>query len=440
MTGIIGWFTNNGFLLEFLTCVILTVYWMPKRDRFAARAVIAALCVLILGALWGLFATDLESFSVTVRIFMIIKYIVFCIAYAFILMIPFDLTVTDAMFYMSAAGSAQHLIYKLSDVLTFVVIPHQPTELEKSAVYVSLFVVFALVYFLTGARMFAKYKCMQLNKPQAIALVAGFLLVSGVYENLYKLFQPGIRPELYFFMAIYDIITILFVLILDVSLVVSQKSERDISFMHSMLREQRIQLETSKENVEFINIKMHDIKHMVSSLDNQITKEQMAELSEAVNAYEAIARTGNETLDIVLTEKSILCEKNGIRLSYMANGEIVSFMKDSDLYSLVVNALNNAIEAVLKIPDPESRIIDMRIQAQNGCALFRFENTAAVSPVVRDGIIETSKADKTQHGYGIKSMEHIVKQYRGSFFWNYDAGRFIVTAMLPVPAGNGSDT
>lgn len=68
-----------------------------------------------------------------------------------------------------------------------------------------------------------------------------------------------------------------------------------------------------------------------------------------------VARTGNETLDIVLTDKLLYCEKNNVTITCIADGKSLSFMSEEDIYSLFGNALDNAVLAVEQLPEPYQR-------------------------------------------------------------------------------------
>ena len=55
----------------------------------------------------------------------------------------------------------------------------------------------------------------------------------------------------------------------------------------------REQYEIEKDITELINIKCHDLKHQFSMLDGQLSERQIAELSESINIYDSIFKTGN---------------------------------------------------------------------------------------------------------------------------------------------------
>lgn len=64
-------------------------------------------------------------------------------------------------------------------------------------------------------------------------------------------------------------------------------------------------------------------------------------------------KTGNKVLDTVLTTKSLYCNKHGIIFTCVADGTLLDFMDVMDICSIFGNALDNAIECEMKIPEKE---------------------------------------------------------------------------------------
>ena len=88
-------------------------------------------------------------------------------------------------------------------------------------------------------------------------------------------------------------------------------------------------------------------------------------------------------------------------------------MDTVDLYSLFANAMDNAIEAVRKIDEEEKRNISVRTSEKNNALQLEFRNSIASLNIYDGDYPVTSKADKENHGYGIRSMDYISEKYGG---------------------------
>ena len=191
----------------------------------------------------------------------------------------------------------------------------------------------------------------------------------------------------------------------------------------------------SKENIEIINIKCHDMKHQIRKIKNNehVDDSIIKELEEAVAIYDSIAKTGNKALDVILTEKALYCSKNDIILTYVADGAKLSFMAESDIYSLFGNALDNAIESVLKIKETEKRIIELTIHQINEFVTISIKNSySGVINFNENGIPITTKMDTAYHGYGVKSISLIADKYDGNVSFNTKNEIFNLSILLPL--------
>ena len=122
-------------------------------------------------------------------------------------------------------------------------------------------------------------------------------------------------------------------------------------------QEDRKQYELSKKTMDIINIKYHDLKHTLR--DMKLPEEEVKSIKDAVRVYGSRIKTGNEALDVLLTENTLRCSDEGIVLTYTGQGTDFSFMNTADVYSLFGNAISNAVEAVQKLEDPEKKVIDI---------------------------------------------------------------------------------
>ena len=186
--------------------------------------------------------------------------------------------------------------------------------------------------------------------------------------------------------------------------------EHENETLAQLLECDKQQYEQAKKDMEKINIRYHDLKQQYS----RATDEERARLEEEMNNLNLRYLTGNKALDITLTQKSALCGQAGIQLVCSADGRCLENMKHYHIYSLLGNALDNAIECLTQVSDASKRVITLDISRCRDMAVIRVQNYTPAPPTLRDGAIVTTKQDTEEHGYGIKSIKSIAELYGGT--------------------------
>ena len=165
----------------------------------------------------------------------------------------------------------------------------------------------------------------------------------------------------------------------------------------------------------------------------------LADIAREVSVYDAVVRTGNDALDTILTEKSLVCEREGIALTCIADGSSLGFLTPAELYSLFGNALDNAIEATRQVEDPEGRSISLLVRRTGDMVSIHVENTCAGKAEFEDGLPRTTKRDaqgmrdEMNHGIGTRSMRALAEHYDGIFSAAQDGDIFCLDIVLPLP-------
>lgn len=186
--------------------------------------------------------------------------------------------------------------------------------------------------------------------------------------------------------------------------------------MNLLWKNKQEQYELTKENIALINQKCHDLKHQIRAL-RKLEKVEfdkyLGEIEDSVRIYEAIVKTGNDVFDTVLTEKGLYCKDREIQVSCVADGSQMGFIETIDLYAILGNAMDNAIEAVEKFAEAEKRQIDVMICRQQNFLVMNFINPVAEQLVYEDGLPVSTKGDREYHGFGLRSMRHFVRRRKG---------------------------
>ena len=184
-----------------------------------------------------------------------------------------------------------------------------------------------------------------------------------------------------------------------------------------------------------INQKSHDLKHQIRALQNENKEEldrYIGENEESVEIYEAIEKTGNDVFATILTEKSLYCKKHGIQVSCVADGSQLGFIDNIDLYAILGNAMDNAIEAVEKFKEKEKRQIDVMIYRQHNFLVMNIINPISEQLVYEDGLPLTKKEDKFSHGFGLRSIRQILRKYEGFLNVSEEDGCFSLKMLIPI--------
>lgn len=223
------------------------------------------------------------------------------------------------------------------------------------------------------------------------------------------------------------------------SLYYSRLQAQELKSMEAMLHSQYEQFLVKKESTEQIMQQCHDLKNQFRVLqlssDTGLRRQYMEQLQKTIDRYDSLYQTGNETLDIILSEKALRCQEEQIQLICMLRGEPLSFLSPVDLCTIFGNALDNALEGLAGVADPDKRRIQVRMTQENSLLFIRFENPYEHA-LHWDGYkLATTKADEAGHGYGLKGIRYAAEKYQGHVVIDADGGVFVLTVMLPCPEG-----
>lgn len=206
-----------------------------------------------------------------------------------------------------------------------------------------------------------------------------------------------------------------------------------MEILQHLIHKQEEQYKISKENIEMINIKCHDMKHQISRLSTRIDEKDIKEIKDIIKIYDFTYQTGNEVLDIILAEKGLFCENNGIYFDCIADGKCIDFMSTSDIYTLFGNALDNAIEAVCKVEEKEKRVISMKLTSRLGLVTIHIENYYLGTLSIENDLPQTTKEDKKYHGFGMRSIQLIVQKYKGNLEIQNANSVFCLNISMAIP-------
>lgn len=250
-------------------------------------------------------------------------------------------------------------------------------------------------------------------------------------------FSGRISPEVFYIRTLVDLCGFI-ALYAQHEQLRKQRADAELAAMNAILYAQHQQYLQSRRDIERADRTYHDLKHQVTVIRRELDPERRGEflnsLEDSINAFGASFRTGNPVVDTVLTSKARECQAADVNFTCVADGALLDHVEAMDLASLLGNALDNAIEAVLRLPDPQERLIRVAVFAQNAFVVLRFENYFDGELRRSGGELVTRKTAGGRHGLGLRSIRHIAEKYDGTTTVASRDNWFTLSVLLPLGA------
>ena len=396
---------------------------LAKRSHFWLRAVVGIACCLAVPLLLPLSTA---------------RYLLDLLVAALFVWNCCDISLPDAVYCAVCGYLCQHVAYAVYTILGRLFpsegLWERPPGLSLTycAVYLPVFV---LLYLFFGRKLAdgGRYNVdLRQTLASSIGTLAVVWLLSSAAQEL-----VGDNAGITIVCHLYGIFCCLSMFWGQVNQRTRTRLERELVLQEQLSRQQREQYELTQETIDIINRKCHDLKHQVAALRTISSEEQrekhLAEIERSIQIYDSTLETGSEVLDTVLTEKSLYCGAHQITMTCMADGRQLSFLDNVDVYAIFGNALDNAIESVSALDEAEKRAIAVSVWTKSGLLLIQVENYFEGQLHFENGLPLTTKADRTEHGYGMRSIRYSVEKYGGHMAVSTEDHLFLLSISIPLP-------
>lgn len=418
------------FLFEYSLFAVLFLHKLNRRNKFILRAVLCFIALFAVGLPVAWFYT---AFGATLW-GRILVYVFLFAAFTLLAWLCFDESYFKVLFCCSMAYATQNLAYKVY-LIIWTTGEHfrlydnwgENFDLYYRLMYYFIFACCAVSFwFIFIRRITSKIQNRKLNLKMLLItfIILGITVLLCSVEDLYfsKLCverENRFDNPVYFVLRqtgnAFSVVCCIIVLLFASKSIVENVLLEEVEYLKYSIRQGERQYRISKDSIELINIKCHDIKYKLDALTAQggLSPAAVKELRDSITIYDSKIETGNQLLNVIITEKSLFCEQNGITLSCMVDGALLEFMEAGDLYCLFGNLIDNALEAVKEIEEKERRIINLLVKSKDNFILVQEENYFNGARRFEDGLPVTTKEDKSSHGFGMRSLRMIVKKYGG---------------------------
>lgn len=215
----------------------------------------------------------------------------------------------------------------------------------------------------------------------------------------------------------------------------------DMASMEAVLRDQYNKYRNYQDDIELIHLKYHDLKHQLEDLRGAVHEDGQKLLIDHIEAelreYRPQLDTGNAVLNALLDSRRVLCQRKGITVTAVADGKLLSFLSTADMCTIIGNALDNAVDCVSEIEDPQKRLIHLEVTSSKGFVLVRVDNPVERPVHFAGGLPRSEKAIMPGHGFGTRSIRRTVDRLGGNAVFECVNGSFVLRIIFPM-AGRAS--
>ena len=193
------------------------------------------------------------------------------------------------------------------------------------------------------------------------------------------------------------------------------------------------------ENIRKIS---HDIKNHLESLRGNVDYQQKQEYIDGIESkldiYQSYYKTGNAFLDNLLHAKRLEALEKKIEFKVFADFTPFKRVKNEDLCVIVSNTIDNALREcqLMKADNPKIEcLVQLKARKIKGFLSIICENSLRESQAEAlrgNSVMETSKEDKKNHGFGVKNIKHVVREYGGEVSFNVVDDMFSVSILIPI--------
>ena len=423
----ITYFERIYYAVSILGPILMFAHKTPKRGYFLIRLISCFAFLVVVSCIYAYFlenkATYTFASSTTFDVLFFLSLLLVSITTC---LVCYKQNLMCA-FYCSIAGYCiQHLWGRLFDFPLYRGFSNvNLVALRFPFGLLILAIICVLFYYLFVRKMFpTKGNYAENNTSQII--VALFVVGINIVLNTYilnittRLMSEYANTEtysklniLFIFTCCMTAVTAFLCLFILIGLYNSKQIKDEKDDLNRMLCIQKQEYENQKNNINLINIKVHDLKHQLIAMNGKMDEQQLKETIKSVNIYDSTYHTGNEAIDIVLANKQPILTKNEIQLTCSLDGKLLSFIPNHEIYSIFGNAIDNAIESVSQLP-VEKRIIHITQNRNKNILNILIQNYYSNKLEFINGEIQTTKNDDGYHGFGVKSIKMLVEKYGGT--------------------------
>ncbi len=318
-------------------------------------------------------------------------------------------------------------------------IPLLPPELSMVNYLIARAVFSVLVLFVvhcTIARIMPTDGTYSIGPRQFTSALTLALIHMGVYSFIMSLNWMSDLSWPYIIILVLAQIYSISLLYMQVELFRKSAMKKEMAAINALLYKRKQQYDIARQNVQLINRRVHDLKRLVSKLEqgeeDAETVKVLQDLRETAGIYDAVVKTGSDVLDTVLTDKSLVCESKGIKITAVADGQSMAFLEAVDIFTIFNNILDDVIESVSNFKEGEKKSIDIMIYRRQKFLIINIIHPIFNAVKFHEGLPVPRTSDENYTNYSLKAVREVLRRYDGLLNCEEKNGIFTYRMVIPI--------
>lgn len=194
--------------------------------------------------------------------------------------------------------------------------------------------------------------------------------------------------------------------------------------------------ENMKRNYDNQRRSIHDYKNQLDCIQGLIAGNHIEEASAYIEKLGGTIRkssdhvnTNHAVVNVVLNQKYEYAVEKGITMIVQVNDLSGLVMNEQDIVAILVNLLDNAVEACEKLED--NRFIRFKMILEGEQLILSVKNPVKAPVEIWDNTAATTKKDKKKHGIGLWNIRLTVEKNKGTCVLRCEDGWFYFSAVIP---------
>ncbi len=182
---------------------------------------------------------------------------------------------------------------------------------------------------------------------------------------------------------------------------------------------------------------LHDYKNQLGCIHGMLKAGEVEEALDYIEELNSGIRKGEDCVDTnhlvvntVLNQKYQYARERGITMVMSVNDLSGLTMSKEDIVALLVNLLDNAVEACEKLDG--NKIIQFKMMLEEEELTVSVRNPVKEPVVIKGKRILTTKREKDEHGIGFLNVNSVIEKNHGTSVLKCQDGWFYFSAVLHI--------